>query len=102
MRSLASQMLTVGCASPRCSAARVTLRELQPRTLVALKFRGRYDAERVRQATKQLLDSAREHEIEVRGEPAFAGYDAPSTLPLLRHNEVWVEVAEPEPAGTSL
>ena len=28
LRSLASQMLTVGCASPRCSAARVTLREL--------------------------------------------------------------------------
>jgi hypothetical protein len=74
---------------------RVILRELQPRTVVALKFRGRYDAERVRQATRQLLDSAREHEIEVRGEPAFAGYDAPSTLPILRRNEVWVEVAEP-------
>jgi hypothetical protein len=49
----------------------------------------------VRQATKQLLDSARDHEIEVRGEPAFAGYDAPSTLPILRRNEVWVEVVEP-------
>lgn len=72
---------------------RVTLRELQPRTVVALKFRGRYDAERVKQATRQLLQSAKDHEIEVRGEPAFAGYDAPSTLPILRRNEVWVEVA---------
>jgi hypothetical protein len=73
---------------------RVILRELQPRTVVALKFRGRHDAQRVKQATQQLLASAREHEIEVRGEPAFAGYDAPSTLPILRRNEVWVEVAE--------
>lgn len=73
---------------------RVTLRELQPRTVVALKFHGRYDAERVKQATRQLLESARAHEIEVRGEPAFAGYDSPSTLPILRRNEVWVEVAE--------
>ena len=74
---------------------RVTLRELQPRKLVSLSFRGRSDSERVRQATKELLDTARAHEIEVHGEPAFAGYDAPSTLPILRHNEVWVEVTDP-------
>jgi effector-binding domain-containing protein len=73
---------------------RVTLRELQPRTVAALTFRGRYDGERVRKASMRLLDEAREHGLEVQGEPAFAGYDAPSTLPLWRRNEVWVEVNE--------
>lgn len=74
---------------------RVTLRELQPRKLVSLSFRGRHDSERVREATKRLLEKAGEHEIEVHGEPAFAGYDAPFTLPILRRSEVWVEVTEP-------
>lgn len=73
---------------------RVTLRELQPRTVAALSFRGRYDGEHVKRASARLMIEARNHGLEVHGEPAFAGYDAPSTLPLLRRNEVWVEVAE--------
>ncbi len=73
---------------------RVTLRELQPRTVAALKFSGRIDGERVRRASERLRNEARSHGIEVLGEPAFAGYDSPSTLPLLRRNEVWVQVAD--------
>ncbi len=73
---------------------RVTLRELQPRTVAALKFSGRYDGERVRRASERLMDEARNHGVEVVGEAAFAGYDAPSTLPLLRRNEVWVQVVD--------
>ncbi|MDP2274218.1 MAG: heme-binding protein [Archangium sp.] len=73
---------------------RVTLRELQPRTVAALRFSGRYDNERVRRASERLMAEARSHGIEVLGEPAFAGYDSPSTLPLLRRNEVWVQVAD--------
>lgn len=76
---------------------RIILRELQPRTVATLRFRGRSDGEQVKRAAKRLLDEAHEHGVEVRGEPAFAGYDSPATLPLLRRNEVWVEVAE-EPA----
>lgn len=73
---------------------RVMLRELQPRTVAALRFSGRSGSERVRRASERLMDQARSHGIEVLGEPAFAGYDAPSTLPLLRRNEVWVQVAD--------
>ncbi len=73
---------------------RVMLRELQPRTVAALTFSGRSDGEHVRRASARLMDEARSHGIEVLGEPAFAGYDSPSTLPLLRRNEVWVQVAE--------
>jgi effector-binding domain-containing protein len=72
---------------------RVTLREFKPRTVAALKFRGRYDWERVKQVAARLLEETREHGLEAQGEPAFAGYDSPSTLPLLRRNEVWIEVA---------
>lgn len=78
---------------PKPEDGRIFLRELEPRTVAALKFSGRYDGVHVRKATERLMEAARDRGIEVRGEPAFAGYDSPSTLPLLRRNEVWIEVA---------
>lgn len=60
----------------------------------AVMYLTRVDGEQVRRASERLLDEARRHGVEVHGEPAFAGYDAPFTLPVLRRNEVWVEVVE--------
>ena len=79
---------------PQPSDRRVTLREEPPLRVAVMRFRGRYTAERVGAARTELLRRVRAQGIATRGEPEFAGYDPPLTLPWLRRNEVWIELTE--------
>lgn len=72
---------------------RIQLRKVSGERVAAIKFRGTYDAERIASKQKQLVALARAHGIAVAGEPVFAGYDSPATLPFIRRVEVWVPVA---------
>jgi hypothetical protein len=60
--------------------------------VAVLRYRGRHDAETMASRSLELLVALRRAGLRYRGNPQFAGYDAPSTLPLLRRNEVWVEL----------
>jgi SOUL heme-binding protein len=71
---------------------RVQLRVVPPRRVAALTFRGRYAGELPAQKRNELLFLAKCAGLSVKSEVVFAGYDAPSTLPLLRRNEVLVEI----------
>jgi hypothetical protein len=71
---------------------RVQLRVVPPRRVAALRFHGRYSGELPAQKRNELLFLAKCAGLSVRSEVVFAGYDAPSTLPLLRRNEVLVEI----------
>jgi len=73
--------------------ARIHLRELAAHRSVALCFRGGALGQPIVQAERDLLAAARHALLTVRGEPMFAGFDAPTTLPFLRRNEVWVHLA---------
>jgi hypothetical protein len=82
--------------------ARVKLRSLPPRRVAALRYSGRHDARRVAEKSRALLEAVQRAGFQPRGEPEFAGYDPPTTLPWLRRNEVWVElVAPPSPFSIS-
>lgn len=72
--------------------SRVELREEPAQTIAVLRFSGAYKAARVLEQQQRLLALARAEHLSIRGEPQFAGYDAPSTLPFLRRNEVWVRL----------
>lgn len=72
---------------------RVVVRVQPARTVATLCFRGRYDAKHVERAKNHLMNGVVSRGLQLRGQPAFAGYDGPSTLPFLRRNEIWVEVA---------
>lgn len=72
---------------------RVVLRTVPPHRVACLRWASDYDAKRVLPKKAQLKALAEEAGFEVKGEPEFAGYDAPSTLPFLRRNEVWVAIA---------
>jgi hypothetical protein len=61
--------------------------------IAALRFHGPYDAELIANKEAELVLLSREAGLELVGEPLFAGYDAPSTLPFLRRVEVWVPIA---------
>lgn len=73
--------------------SRVVLKTIEPARVAALRFRGRYNSANVTAAFDRLRDLVRQHGLETEGEPQFAGYDPPSTLPLLRRNEVWIALA---------
>ena len=74
---------------------RVGVRELPARRVAVLRFRGRYDASTIDARKKDLVHELAAAGLHPSGEASFAGYDPPSTLPLLRRNELWVEL---EPA----
>lgn len=72
--------------------SRVRLRSVPPRRVAVLRYNGRYTARRVAEKSRALLEAVRAAGLRTRGEPEFAGYDPPSTLPWLRRNEVWIEL----------
>ena len=72
--------------------ARVALREVPAHRLAALRWSGTYRASTTLKKQRALLTLVKELGLTPIGEPQFAGYDAPSTLPFLRRNEVWVEI----------
>lgn len=80
---------------PQPTDANVKLELVPERTVAVMNFSGRYDAEHVKSAMTQLKEMTQEQQLKVKGRPVFAAFDAPSTLPVLRHNEVWSELNDP-------
>jgi hypothetical protein len=80
--------------------SRIQLRELPTRRVAVLRFAGAYTWERVRAKMGELLAKVAQAGWRTEGDVQFGGYDPPWTLPFLRRNEVWVELApEPEIEG---
>jgi hypothetical protein len=76
---------------PRPSHPAVALREVPPHTIAALRFRGRFTRDNVAAHERALLRHVVDAGLATRGSIAFAAYDTPLTLPVLRRNEVWIE-----------
>jgi hypothetical protein len=77
---------------PRPDDERVKL-VLKPEARMAvLRYRGSHDGDRVTAKFLELLVALRRAGLRYKGNPQFAGYDPPSTLPVLRRNEVWIEL----------
>jgi hypothetical protein len=84
-----------GGSLPVPEDSRVRLRSVPPRRVAVLRYTGRYSARRVAEKSRALLQAVQAAGLRTRGEPEFAGYDPPSTLPWLRRNEVWIELGSP-------
>lgn len=80
---------------------RVHLRAVPARRVAVLRYRGRHSYEQVQEKSRYLQEVLARAGLATRGEPEFAGYDAPSTVPWLRRNEVWIELG-PGPQRRSL
>lgn len=72
---------------------RVILREVPSRRIAALRYSGGHSEERMQKKAKELRSELLRAGLSPRGEVVFAGYDPPTTLPFLRRNEVWLELA---------
>jgi len=71
---------------------RVMLRDVPARRVAAMRYAGRAGVERTLRKGRELLARVAAEGLRPVGEPLFAAYDPPWTLPFLRRNEVWVEV----------
>jgi len=71
---------------------RVHILPVPEHRVATLRFRGRYGGDIPLHKRNELLFLANIAGLRPRSEVWFAGYDAPSTLPVLRRNEVMVEL----------
>ncbi len=88
---------------PRPAGDAVTLRELEPQRMAAIRFSGRADDALVEEHERRLRDWMAERGLEAAGGPVYAYYDDPMTPGFLRRNEVLIPVQEaPEAAENRL
>jgi len=78
---------------PRPADDRIKLVHMPERRMAVMRFRGRYKDNVMLAQTRRLHDLIAAAELETKGQPIFAGFDPPSTLPLLRRTEMWIELA---------
>ncbi len=77
---------------PQPSDPRVAIRQVPGRTVAVLRFAGRWSDATYARQVERLLDALAALGLEPEGEPEFARYNGPFTLPFLRRNEIIVPV----------
>lgn len=80
---------------------RVRIREMPERILAVRRYSGRWTEERYRQNVASLRAALTNAGVKIVGEPILARYNSPFSLPLLRRNEVMIEVAAEAERSTS-
>ena len=83
---------------PKPNDPRVEFEEVPSRVVAALKFTGFWSEEKNKAKESELKDWVDQQGGYTRlGEPRFAGYDPPWTIPFLRRNEIlWDLESKPE------
>lgn len=77
---------------PQPEDPRVQLREVPERRIAVLRFNGRFTKHNIEWQERKLLRKLVDAGLSAKGSVMFAGYDAPTTIPLLRRNELWIEI----------
>jgi hypothetical protein len=72
---------------------RISLVRVPARRVAVLRFSGRYTGKNMLEQTRRLHELVAAADLDTRGQPIFAGFDPPTTLPWLRRAEIWVELA---------
>jgi hypothetical protein len=70
----------------------VSLRSVPAQRVAVLRYSGTTPPARVAEKERELRDALASAGIEARGTALSARYDPPSTLPVLRRNEVWIAI----------
>jgi len=78
--------------APIPSDEKVTIEELPPRKVAAIRFRGYARNNNIEKHTAELLEILGKEGIQVKGTPIIMRYNAPYTPGFMRRNEVAVEI----------
>ncbi len=77
---------------PRPNDHRIELHEVPEKRVAVLRFHGATTRKNIARHERKLLRQLVDAGLSARGSVMLAGYDSPITLPLLRRNELWIEV----------
>jgi hypothetical protein len=78
---------------PQPHDGRIDLVEAPARRIAVLGARARYTNAVLHDLIERLHEEVSAAGLDTAGEPIFAGFDPPSTLPWLRRTELWIELA---------
>ena len=73
---------------------RVRLKEILTKKFVVIEFSGTNSNENVTEHENQLMNYIEANQIKIIGSTKYAFYNAPWTLPILRRNEVMIEIKQ--------
>jgi len=77
---------------PQPLDAKVILKEIKGRKVVAIRYGGLLSEKNIRKKTRELEAWLEENKYRALSKPRSAGYDPPWTIPFLRRNEVQVDI----------
>ncbi len=77
---------------PKPNNEKVTLRQIDRKTFVVIRFAGRNSDSNLSKYEQQLREFVETQDISVKGSAKYAFYNPPWTLPFMRRNEVMLEV----------
>ncbi len=84
---------------PQPESPRVRLIPVAEQEVLAMKFRGRSDSDRIASASEELVGFAADHGLKIEGEPMWAGYSAPYIPVPLRRWEMLLKLTDPHTEG---
>jgi len=88
-----SQYTLATIPKPKNSA--VNLREVPSKRYAVLKYSGFNFQSKVQSKTQEAIEWVAKRNLQVIGQPQLSRYDPPWTLPMLRRNEVMIEISSP-------
>lgn len=77
---------------PQPNNSKVTLLEIPEKTYLTIRFSGRSTQENLKTHLERLKNHMDDKGVSAKGEPIYAFYNPPWTLPFLRRNEIMVEI----------
>jgi hypothetical protein len=84
---------------PKPNDARVRLREVPDRVVAVRAYSGGWSLKRYEKELVALRAAMQRDGLAAAGEPQWARYNSPFSLPFMRRNEIWIEVAPHEAGG---
>lgn len=77
---------------PTPTDSRITIVTIPEKKMAAIQFSWLRTTDRIESKKNELLSALKRDKIETRGEPQYAGYNAPWTPPWMIRNEVLIEI----------
>jgi SOUL heme-binding protein len=77
---------------PKPNSDKIKFVQVPNKKYAVHKFTWYYTADRIEEKKKYLLESLQKDNVKTLGEPMFAGYNGPGTMPFLIRNEILIEI----------